>query len=186
MQTEKQIIETLNYYNELALKRGWEVWRSIDGYDNYDVSSKARVRNNKTDRILKQQKHNGYFMVRLYNHMKNKRYFIHRLVAIAFIPNLENQQCVDHIDNCRSNNTITNLRWASSQENQFNRTSNNNNTSGFKGVCFCKRSKKWLAHIKQNGKQFHIGYYNTLEDAKIARQLKANELFGEFTNACEK
>ena len=37
-----------------------------------------------------------------------------------------------------------------------------------------------------NNKNKHIGYYKTLEEAKIARKKVANELFGEFTNACEK
>ena len=71
----------------------------------------------------------------LYNNGKEKYFLIHRLVAKHFIPNIENKNCVDHIDNNKLNNTISNLRWCNSQENQHNRQlNNNNNTSGVKGI----------------------------------------------------
>jgi hypothetical protein len=61
-----------------------------------------------------------------------------------------------------------------------------NNISGVKGVHYDKRSNKWIASIKIDYIGIHIGAYKTLEEAKQARIKKANDVFGEFTNACEK
>ncbi len=93
---------------------------------------------------------------------------------------------MDHIESNKLNNTISNLRWCSNQENQYNRQLNENNTSGIKGVWFNKIRNKWHSQIQINNKQIHIGYYDNIEDAKIARQKRSAELYGEFQNSCEK
>ena len=49
-----------------------------------------------------------------------------------------------------------------------------------------KRANKWTAQIKINGVKQHLGSFDNIEDAKMARMKKANELFGEFINDCEK
>jgi len=165
-----------------------EIWKPIEGYETYFVSTFGNVRNNLTNRILKSAKsgriNNLHLQVCLYNKIR-KHLFIHRLVALAFIPNPENKKQVDHIDNDISNNYLTNLRWATNQENQRNTIISLRNTSGVKGISFDKSSQKWCAQIRINGKGITIGRYNTIEEAIIARQLKANEVFGSFTNSCE-
>ena len=50
-----------------------------------------------------------------------KIHYIHQLVAKQFIPNINNDRCVDHINNDKLDNTVSNLRWASHQQNSFNR-----------------------------------------------------------------
>ena len=60
------------------------------------------------------------------------------------------------------------------------------NTSGTKGVDFDKFSNKWRAAITLNGKYYNLGRFENKEDAIKARVKKANELFGEFVNECEK
>ncbi len=55
--TEKEVIETLDRLDEMAMSYGFELWRKIQGYINYSVSNKARVRNDDTDAILKPAKH---------------------------------------------------------------------------------------------------------------------------------
>ena len=165
-----------------------EFWKSIEGYETYSVSTFGNVRNNLTSRILKGAKsgriNNLHLQVCLYNKIR-KHLFIHRLVALAFIPNFENKEQVDHIDNNPNNNNLSNLRWATSQENLRNSQIASNNTSGIKGITFDKSRQKWCAQIRINGKGITIGRYNTIEEATIARQLKANEVFGSFTNSCE-
>ncbi len=174
-------IELLNKLLQLT------IWLPIKGYDNYEVSICGQVRNVKTKRILKPGVNScGYYLVALCRNCKLKTHKIHRLVANAFIPNLDNKKCIDHIDNNRLNNTISNLRWVSYQENSFNSSLSSKNTSGIKGVSFCKDKNKWRARIEINGKEIHLGLYNNLEDAKNARQKKAAELFGIYLNVCEK
>ena len=110
---------------------------------------------------------------------------MHRLVACAFINNPDNKECVDHKDNNKTNNHITNLRWATTNENQHNSSISSRNTSGCKGVCWHKKAKKWHARIMIDGIHVFIGLFDNLEDARTARFNRANEAFGIYTNACE-
>jgi hypothetical protein len=166
-----------------------EMYMPIDDYSNYEVSNYGNIKNKKTGKILKPALNNkGYEYVNLYDGTnKPKTFKIHRLVLITFEGKSkdENQKCVDHIDNDRTNNCLFNLRWVSQQQNNFNRLMNKNNTSGIKGVRFDKARNKWKAYIMINGKLNHLGYFENIEDAKIARQNKAIELFGNYLNKCE-
>lgn len=60
----------------------------------------------------------GYRRVTLYYSQKKKHYGIHRLVALSFIPNLENKPQVNHIDGDKEDNKIDNLEWVTNSENQ--------------------------------------------------------------------
>jgi hypothetical protein len=175
-------IELLNQLLQLT------VWLPIEDYPNYEISICGQVRNIKTKRVLKQCiNRNGYYYVKLNrNNEKFKHQRIHRVVAKTFIPNLNNENFVDHIDSNRLNNTVSNLRWVSSQQNNFNRSISSKNTSRIKGISFNKKKNKWECYICFNYKQIHLGLFDNLDDAKLARQLKAKELFGEFLNECEK
>ena len=116
-----------------------EIWKSIKDYEGYyEVSSLGRVRSIERtivkndgrvttykERIIKPHKNNqGYLMVSLYVGGKCKRFLVHRLVAEAFIPNPENKPCVDHINTIRTKNEVTNLRWATYEENNNNELTN--------------------------------------------------------------
>jgi hypothetical protein len=105
-----------------------EEWRKIDGYDNYSISNFGRVRNDKTKKIRKTYiNKEGYSALNLSNNNGVlKKISIHRLVGLAFIPNLENLQQIHHIDNNPSNNNVSNLRWVTNIENtqSKNRTCN--------------------------------------------------------------
>ena len=185
-QIRTNIKNGLKLYNDEAIRRNIEIWKAVDYYDNYEVSSFGKVRNITSGRILKPGKYsNGYHYVALSNAGKKKNHNVHRLVANAFIQNLNQKKCVDHIDNNIINNKVSNLRFATNQQNRFNSSTSKNNTSGCKGVSFHKSTNKWRARIKINNKSIHIGYFVSLEEAKAARQNKAKELFGEYINSCE-
>lgn len=95
-----------------------EEWRDVVGYEGlYIVSSLGRVYNIKTKRILNNIDYYGYNKVALYKDGEQRRHFIHRIVANAFIPNEYNLPQVDHIDTNRSNNNVSNLKWCSPKEN---------------------------------------------------------------------
>jgi hypothetical protein len=162
-----------------------ETWKKIDGF-NYSVSDMGRVRNDKTQKILKAGMVCGYHQVVLCNGGKRVNFKIHRLVAIAFVPNIDDKKCVDHVDNDILNNTVGNLRWATDQENNRNCRLSSKNKTGVKGVCYDKKYSKFRAHIRIDGIAINLGRFNTLEEAKDARVKKANEVFGVFVNACER
>jgi hypothetical protein len=165
-----------------------EEYRVIKDFENYSVSNFGNVKSNVTNKIIKQGKQNsGYFFVILYKGPKLKENkTIHRLVAEAFIPNPKTTNCVDHINNNKLNNNVSNLRWVSSTENNMNRSLSSKNTSGVKGVNWHKREQKWEARICVNGKRTRLGYFEKLEDALNARLKASEKYFGEFMNKCEK
>lgn len=166
-----------------------EEFRTIKNYEDYQISNLGQVLNIKKNRFLKQSTHsNGYSVVSLLNSVSGNRLLIrvHRLVAEAFIPNPLNKLYVDHVDGNRQNNKVDNLRWAFNFENCQNRILPSNNKSGFKGVFYHKKSKKYLSYITCNKITTRLGSFGTLEEAKMMRQVVANKLFCEFTNACEK
>jgi hypothetical protein len=105
-----------------------------------------------------------------------RRMWLHREVLGVTDPKVE----VDHKDgnglDCRRHN----LRAATTQQNQANRGVQANNTSGFKGVNWRKRDRKWRAQIRVSGRNRGLGHYATPEDAARAYDAAAREAFGEF------
>lgn len=98
-----------------------EEWRSIEGFIGYEVSDKGNIRSclNNKHSITENWKllspridHNGYLFVNLYtNTHKMKSIKIHRLVAMAFIPNPALLSQVNHKDEDKTNNFVENLEW---------------------------------------------------------------------------
>jgi hypothetical protein len=76
---------------------------------------------------------------------------------------------IDHVDQDRSNDRISNLRECSQSENQRNVGLRVDSNSGFKGVSWHKASGKFRAHASVNGKLKHLGYFLTSESANAAR-----------------
>jgi hypothetical protein len=89
---------------------------------------------------------------------------------------------VDHIDGNPLNNTRNNLRLATPTQNQQNKTKQHNNKSGYKGVSWHVRDRKWIAQIVSNKRYYFLGGYDTPEEAYAAYCEKAKELHGEFAN----
>lgn len=104
-----------------------EIWKPIEGFDNYMISNLGRVKSCKygKERIMKPLKDKyGYLAIHLLKDKKSNNKRIHRLVALAFIPNVENKPCIDHINTNRSDNRVENLRWVTYKENNNNPLTN--------------------------------------------------------------
>lgn len=98
-------------------------WVTITDFPNYEVSDAGEVRNSKTGKLKKSCLTNkGYYRIELRNDTTCKHYSVHRLVAQHFIENPENKPQVDHIDRNRTNNHVSNLRWATASENLYNKS----------------------------------------------------------------
>lgn len=93
--------------------------KNINGYDNYTISMNGEVVNTRTDKKLYVgiNKDNGYLQVKLYAKNKGKNFYIHRLIALAYIDNPLSLPEVNHKDSDRLNNSISNLEWVTSQGN---------------------------------------------------------------------
>ena len=114
---------------------------------------------------------------------KLKSFLIHRLVAEHFIENPQNKPCVDHIDGNILNNKLSNLRWATRNENMRNQKISITNTTGYKGVTYHKPTKKFVAKISIDNKRYYLGYFNTAQEASDVYEAKAKEKFGDFYRA---
>lgn len=103
-----------------------EIWKDVKGYEGlYIVSDKGNVKGLKYNKnICIQTNWAGYKRVQLYKNNKGKKYSVHRLVAIAFIPNPHGKEQVNHIDENKGNNHVENLEWVTNLENHNHGTIN--------------------------------------------------------------
>ena len=108
-----------------------------------------------------------------------KLYRAHRLVWL-YIYGTFPVKMVDHINGIRDDNRVENLREATRQENNRNSCLHSSNTSGYKGVCWSKNKCKWKASARANGKQKHLGYFNTPEEASKCYQNFVKTEHAEF------
>ena len=118
----------------------------------------------------------GYIQIQIDGH----RYQSHRLAWLYVHGEIPPDQ-IDHIDHCKNNNRIENLRLATGCQNQMNRRVSVKNTSGYKGVHFDKNTCKWMASARANGGRRHyLGLFDTAEQASEAYQAFARQHHGEF------
>ena len=151
-----------------------EIWKDVVGYEgDYQVSNLGNVRSLKfgKERVLKPGKNtHGYLYVILYKDGKIKKFHVHQLVSITFLSHVPNgmSSVIDHIDSNPLNNRLENLRVVSHRENTTFGTLKRDTSSKYTGVYWNKNAKKWKAQIKINGKQKHLGYFNSELEAAEA------------------
>lgn len=93
---------------------------------------------------------------------------------------------IDHINGVGTDNRVENLRLATSQENNRNRRIAKNNTSGIRGVCWNRFKKKWKAYIMIDSRLYNLGDFDSLENAKNARESAELNAFGVFSPLARK
>jgi hypothetical protein len=124
----------------------------------------------------------GYEMPNGYISLKflKKTTYAHRIIFLyhyGYTPNF-----IDHINGNKSDNRIENLRDVTRCQNMMNVKKSSKNTSGYKGVSFHKNRKKWIAQIKLNKKNFHLGVFESAEKAYEEYCRVAIEYHGEYAN----
>lgn len=90
----------------------------INNYDNYIIDTNGNIYSKNYGKYLKPYSNgNGYMMVRLVNNEGKKPFKIHRLIALQFIPNIDNKKFVNHKNGIKNDNRIENLEWVTHSEN---------------------------------------------------------------------
>lgn len=142
----------------------------IKGYENYDVTTTGEVINNSTGKALKPSKVGiGYLQVILCKNCRPKHFYIHRLVAEAFIPNPDNLPCVNHKDENPSNNSVDNLEWC---------TYEYNNNYGTHNERVAKTKSKPILQLRKDGSLVRIW----LSSREVQRQLHYSS--GNINQCC--
>jgi len=120
----------------------------------------------------------GYIRIRI----SGKYYAAHRIAWAMCNGECAEDIQIDHIDGNRSNNKIDNLRLATHGQNCQNIKTPKHNTSGYKGVHWATRYKKWKAQIRLHGKRISLGLFTSKEEAYLAYCSAAKKLHGAFSN----
>tara|TARA_R110002153_G_C13027118_1_gene468252 strand:- start:130 stop:600 length:471 start_codon:yes stop_codon:yes gene_type:complete len=155
-----------------------EIWKEIKGFENYKVSNLGRVKSCKKgkEKFLRLNLDSGYLRVGLSSNGKGKIIRIHQLVAIAF---LNHTPCgyklvVDHINGVKTDNRLENLQVITQRENASK--DKKGGSSKYTGVSWSKRDKKWLTHIRINGKVKHLGTFTDELEAAQAYKIALRSL----------
>lgn len=112
----------------------------------------------------------------------SRQYLAHRVIwAMAY--DEQPPVVLDHINRNKDDNRISNLREATTSHNAANCGLRSHNSSGFRGVHFCKQTKRWRADITIMGKVKNLGRYRTPTDAHLAWFFAASRVHGEFIGA---
>jgi hypothetical protein len=166
-----------------------EIWKKVIGYDyDYEISNFGNFRcKNPFHKLYqnvnyKQSKDvKGYLRVGLVLDKKIKTIKTHRLVAMYFIENFNQNLTVNHIDFNKTNNHVSNLEMLTNVENVLHyqkEVIQKKSTSNTIGVGFHTGINKWTSRVTYNKKRFSVGTYDTEEEAIKARE--------DFNNNIEK
>ena len=153
----------------MVSRRTYFRMKDIVGYEGlYAIEEDGRVWSYKYKKYLAPDNSNGYNRVTLKKNKIKTKYFIHRLIAIIYIPNPDNKPNIDHINRNKLDNRIENLRWVTQAENRHNSTINRNNTSGYSNITIDKSRNSYVFYIRRNDYRFSK-YFKTLEEAVAYR-----------------
>jgi hypothetical protein len=135
----------------------------------FDIDDLGMVKNS-TWSLFKRKDYNLYYAMN-----RNGKLF-HRVIL-----NINDVKImIDHKNHNGLDCRKCNLRIASNAQNQWNQRLRKDNTTGYKGVTYNKKNCYYSARIKINNKLLYLGSYSDKNDAAIAYNKKATELFGEF------
>jgi hypothetical protein len=144
------------------LVRGME-WRVIASHPAYEVSNTGLVR--RGERVLKSRIRGRYYAgaILCMNGIETS-HMVHRLMALAFIPNPDNKEMIDHINRIKTDNRIENLRWASRSENIIN-------TARREHLHIYPHHGGHRVRIRRDNRFVYDKWFNTLDEAVINRDI---------------
>lgn len=141
------------------------------------LTAKVNFSGRQAGSVIGSQTWQGYYAFSLFG----KKCFAHRLAWLLHYGEWPSQP-IDHINGIKTDNSIRNIRLCSLSQNQFNKPTQKNNTTGVKGVYWNKRDKRYVASVQFNGKKYSAGHHKDIESAKEAVMKLREKLAGEFTN----
>ena len=163
-----------------------EIWKPIKGFERiYEVSNLGNIRNARNILLKGYVNNKGYHCIDLTIDGIRSKHLRHRLVMLAFVPNPKNLPEVNHIDENKANNALSNLEWCSRSHNKQHSmasgtyqkifTTRNslgkkhkpNTASKYHNVSFDKERNKWTAVIISNKKRYGFKRFDTEIEAAL-------------------
>ena len=143
---------------------GYKIYEdgTVESYWKNGGNTGAKIFEEPVRNLKPMMNHKGYYRVEL----KGKGYFVHRLVAMAFIPNVDNKEQVNHIDGIKTNNSVDNLEWVTNAENHKHKCEN--------GLNIVKRGKEHYAYG-----QYRENHHN---NKRVGKYSLDNELIEEYAS----
>jgi len=150
-----------------------EVWKKIEGFENYEVSNYGNVKSLNYNRMGLEKvlspspSRGGYLQIGLYKNGIGKVKKIHQLVAITF---LNHTPCgmelvINHINFIKTDNRVENLEVITQRENTNQKHLKTKRTSIYRGVYWCKKANKWKVQTQLNGKNKYLGLFTCEKEA---------------------
>lgn len=173
--SKEGVIKAWFDYNAETGEFAWKSWVSPDWYKR--PASYEKFMHNKAGKPVEFYIHSfGYFYCGIARFTKIYAHHIAWVSTYGEMP----KNYIDHIDGDPTNNAIKNLRDVTKTINDRNKGPVTNNTSGFTGVSWHKRAKKWTSTIRVNGESVYLGLFKTAEDAATARKkfIEENSHYG--------
>ena len=172
-----------------------EIWKDIPEYKGmYQASNLGRVRSldrkyrgsnqfgasfivTKKGKILKPKvRKDGYLSVVLYNKQKTKHISVHRLIALTFLPNPNNYAVINHKDEDKTNNNVSNLEWCTQSYNINYGSRNEKTAEKLRNII---KDKKWCENISKGKKGKTMSFEFREAQRKASLKRKRNAL-GQF------
>jgi hypothetical protein len=157
----------------------------FEDYYNYIIFMNGKIFSLKSNIFMKSTlNNNGYYVIGLRKNKIEKKFLLHRILAICFIKNTHNLPTIDHIDINPKNNKINNLRWSSSNLQNINKNIQKNNKTGTIGVHFHKITNSYIATWRVDKKMFQKSFpLKKYENAKqLATDYRAKMVEKHYTD----
>jgi len=144
--------------------------KPIQGFEDYSIFEDGAVYSRVSNKFLKPILSHGYHKVMLYKDKKGHQMYLHRLLAIHFIPNPNNLPCINHINGIRHDNSLSNIEWCTHQHNMqhawkngLNRnTEKQRNAARISGINLGGSNRKLVINIETGV------FYNSVQEAAKA------------------
>lgn len=161
-----------------------KIWKDVIDYEGYySVSNYGDVYSHKRNIYKKQPiRSHGYKTVQLFNDYKSKSFLVHRIVAIAFLENLELKKQVNHKDSNKLNNHISNLEWVTHQENTIHSFKSGKRNTKYPRIWLRKK----VIMIDSNKNKVFNSITNASKETNISRTAIMNCLSGISKSAGNK